>query len=190
MTRTLAQTAARQQWIDPVADGLHRGLDTVIESLGPRRDQLRAWAHGEPLGHPLHAMLTDVPLGAWTTALIFDLMAGRQPRQPWASAARGAIGIGLAGALAAAVTGLADWHQITDREVRRIGLVHGLVNVLGVSAFTLSFLRRRRPGHGRRSALAGFALAATAAQLGGTLVYQHRIGIRGAVLPQASQPAA
>jgi uncharacterized membrane protein len=190
MARTLAQTAARQQWMDPFADRLHRGLDTVLEAAGPRRDQLRSWAHGEPLGHPLHAMLTDIPLGAWTTAMVFDLMAGRGQRQPWSSAARGAIGIGLAGALAAAVTGLADWHQISDREVRRIGLAHGLLNVLGVGAFAVSFLRRGRAGHGRRSALVGFALAATAAQLGGTLVYQHRIGVRGGVLPRVSQPAA
>jgi len=190
MPRTLAHTAAQQAWVDPLADALHRGLDTAFEKAGPRESTLRAWLRGEPLGHPLHAMLTDVPLGAWTSAMIFDAMSGRRGRQPWSSAARGAIGIGVGGAVLAAVTGLADWHAIENRDARRIGLVHGLINTLGLAAFTLSLVRRQQPGRGRRSAAVGYALAITAAQLGGALVYQQGIGVRSAGEETLQEPAA
>lgn len=190
MPLSLASVASRQQWLDPVEKGLDRAIAASLERLGSRRGAVAGWLHGDPLGHPLHAMLTDVPLGAWTAALVFDRLAGKSGRDPWEAAARGAIAIGLVGGLGSAVAGLADWHRLSQRETRRIGLVHGTLNVLGVAAFTVSLIRRRRAGHGHRSALAAYAIAVTAAQLGGSLVYQHGAGQRGHALPEVREPAA
>lgn len=191
MPRTFAQLAGRQRWLDPASGALNRVIEQALSVAGPSRDTIRAWMHGEPLGHPLHATLTDLPLGAWTTALVFDALAARSDDDAWSTAARGAIGVGMVGAVAAAATGLADWHQLHSRETRRIGLIHGLLNLGGLAAFSLSFVRRRRPGHGHRSALAGYALAITAAQLGSALVYQHGAGQRRpAEAPQTARPAA
>ncbi|MGH9488052.1 MAG: DUF2231 domain-containing protein [Terriglobales bacterium] len=190
MPLSLAQFASRQRWLEPVDHALNGAIARSLDALGPRRGEVAAWLHGDPLGHPLHVMLTDVPLGAWTTAMVMDRLAGRKDREPWAGAARGAVGVGIAGAALAAVAGLADWHRLDSPETRRIGLVHGLINTLGLAAFTISFFRRRRLGHGRHSALAGFALALTAARLGGSLVYQHGAGMRAAQAGSARQPAA
>ncbi|MGH9468077.1 MAG: DUF2231 domain-containing protein [Terriglobales bacterium] len=190
MPLSLAELASRQNRLDPLARELDKGLTAAHDRLGPRGDTIASWLHGDPLGHPLHVMLTDVPLGAWTTAAVFDRLAGKQARQPWAAAARGAIAVGIVGALGAAVAGLADWHRLGLAETRRIGLVHATGNVLGLAAFTVSFFRRRRAGAGRRSALVGYALAIASAQLGGSLVYEHGAGRRGRAAAEAHEPAA
>ncbi|MGH9414208.1 MAG: DUF2231 domain-containing protein [Terriglobales bacterium] len=190
MPLSLADAAARQSWLDPVDHALDGAIAATRDRLGSRRDTVAGWLHGDPLGHPLHVMLTDVPLGAWTTAMVFDRLAGRSGREPWDAAARGAVVIGIVGALASAVAGLADWHRLAQHEPRRIGLVHGTLNTLGLAAFAASWWRRRQSGHGRRSGLVGYALAIAAAQLGGSLVYQHGAGQRGHAVLKAREPAA
>src|SRR5207245_7887128 len=95
--------------------------------------RIRDVLHGTWLGHPLHPVLTDIPLGAWSVAATLDLLGsnGTRARQ---RAADAAIGIGLAGAAGAAVTGITDW-QHTTADDRRVGLVHGLVNTLAASFY-------------------------------------------------------
>ncbi|MBW3651387.1 MAG: hypothetical protein KY458_12550, partial [Actinobacteria bacterium] len=44
---------------------------------GPAKDLLS----GTWLGHPLHPLLTDVPIGAWASALVLDLFGGEQTRR-------------------------------------------------------------------------------------------------------------
>jgi len=82
-------------------------------------------------------------------------------------AATSAIGVGLVGALGAAVTGLTDWSE-TDGESRRAGLIHAT-----------AFVLRRGDGDegGTKCAWAGYAIALGAAYLGGDLVYGQRIGV-------------
>lgn len=190
MAMSLARWVDRQNWLEPAEEGLEKGISAALEALGPRRERVEGILHGERLGHPLHVMLTDIPIGAWTTAMVFDRLAPRSKSDKWEGAARGAIGVGLVGALGAAVAGLEDWHRIHS-PTRRVGLAHGALNALGVVAFATSFLRRQRAGHGRRSALAGYALMLTAARLGGHLVYQEGIGQRPAErLPEERREAA
>ena len=57
--------------LDPVVKTVRK---IVNAALGPQpvRDAL----HGLWLGHPLHPMLTDVPIGAWTAAGVLDLLPG------------------------------------------------------------------------------------------------------------------
>lgn len=191
MAISLARWVDRQDWMEPAEEGLDTALGAALEALGPRREAVEDFLHGERLGHPLHVMLTDIPIGAWTTALVLDRVGAmsQDPRR-WEGASRAAIAIGLVGALGAALSGLEDWRRIQS-PVRRVGLAHGLLNVLGVAAFTTSLLRRRRRGAGRRSALAGYALMLTAARLGGHMVYQEGIGQRPAErLPERSREAA
>jgi len=177
--------------MEPAEEGLDTALGAAFEALGPRREAVEDFLHGERLGHPLHVMLTDIPIGAWTTAVVLDRVGAmsQDPRR-WEGASRAAIAIGLVGALGAALSGLEDWRRIQS-PARRVGLAHGLLNVLGVAAFTTSLLRRGRRGAGRRSALAGYALMLTAARLGGHMVYQEGIGQRPAErLPERSREAA
>jgi nitrite reductase/ring-hydroxylating ferredoxin subunit len=96
------------------------------------------------------------------------------------------------GAAGAAVTGITDWSE-TDGRARRIGLSHGLLNLTGVMLFATS-LALRRSGMktaGRAVSLLGYAVAAGAAYLGGSLVYSEQIGVdhtKGAESPRDFVP--
>ena len=146
------------------------------EAAGPVGQQAKNALHGVWLGHPLHPVFTDVPIGAWTTALALDAASNGDPAMR--RAATFAMGVGLTGALGAAVTGLTDWSE-TDGKSRREGLIHGLLNLTATTLFATAFALRRNASDsgGRKCAWAGYAIAVGAAYLGGDLVYRRRIGV-------------
>lgn len=176
----------RQEWLDPVADELKKSVRAAFGAAGESGRKVKNALHGTWLGHPLHPVLTDVPLGAWTTALALDIMEARGARK-FAPGADGAVAVGLAGAVGAAVSGLTDWNDI-DGKPRRYGLVHGLLNVTGTLLYATSLLLRRRNSRnaGRCFAFAGFGVAMAAAYLGGNLVYGDQIGVNHAAGPEPS----
>ena len=162
--------------IDRVAEPLSKAVRGAYDAAGPGGRQVKDALHGVWLGHPLHPVFTDVPIGAWTTALALDLAANGDPAMR--RAATFAMGVGLAGATGAAVTGLTDWSE-TDGRSRRAGLIHGLLNVTATTLFATAFALRRKDSHdgGRACAWMGYAVALGAAYLGGDLVYRQRIGV-------------
>src|SRR5260370_13039508 len=82
----------------PVDERLQRILDKALYADGrPEAQKLRNFLNGTWLGEPLHVVLTDLPVGAWTAAMVFDLLDLILDRQEFASAADTSIGIGLAG---------------------------------------------------------------------------------------------
>jgi nitrite reductase/ring-hydroxylating ferredoxin subunit/uncharacterized membrane protein len=139
--------------------------------------------HGVWLGHPLHPVFTDVPLGAWTTALALDVAAMRRKDKGLARAADFAVAVGLTGAVGAALTGLTDWSETSGRS-RRMGFLHGLLNVTATSLFAASYALRRNGSRatGRTCSAAGFAVTVASAYIGGSLVYEERIGVTHAVI--------
>jgi nitrite reductase/ring-hydroxylating ferredoxin subunit/uncharacterized membrane protein len=172
----------------PVDERLQKILDKALYAGGrPEAQKLRNFLNGTWLGEPLHVALTDLPVGAWTAAMIFDLLGLILDRKELASAADVSIGIGLAGAAGAAVTGATDWSDV-DPPARRLGLVHGLLNLSATAIFATSLVLRRRKS--RRSgcivSVLGYAVMSYAAHLGGKLVFEHRVGVDrtdGQVLP-------
>jgi len=172
----------------PVDETVQRILDKALYAGGrPEAQKLRNFLNGTWLGEPLHVVLTDVPVGVWTAAMIFDLLGLILHRNELTSAADVAIGIGLAGSAGAAVTGATDWSDV-DPPARRLGLVHGLLNLGGTAMFATSLVLRRK--RSRRSGFIvsalGYAVMSYAAHLGGKLVYEHRVGVDrtdGQVLP-------
>jgi nitrite reductase/ring-hydroxylating ferredoxin subunit/uncharacterized membrane protein len=162
--------------IDRVAEPLSKAVRGAYEAAGPAGERAKNALHGVWLGHPLHPVFTDVPLGAWTTALALDVVAKDDPGMR--RAATFAMGVGLAGAAGAAVTGLTDWSE-TEGQSRRTGLIHGLLNVTATALFAAAFAVRRKDSHdgGRTLAWAGYTIAMGAAYLGGDLVYRQRIGV-------------
>jgi len=171
--------------IDRLAEPMSKAVRGAYDAAGAAGQQAKNLLHGVWLGHPLHPVFTDVPLGAWTTALALDAAAGEDAGMR--RAATFAMGIGLAGAAGAAITGLTDWSE-TDGQSRRSGLIHGLLNVTATTLFAAAFAQRQRDSHdgGRSCAWAGYAIALGAAYLGGDLVYRQRIGVTHAdrELPQ------
>ncbi len=163
----------------PIDEKLQKLIDKALYNGGsPGAQKLRNFLNGTWLGEPLHVVLTDVPVGAWTVALACDALEMASGRRAFALAADTSIAIGLAGALGAAATGVTVWSDV-DPPARRVGLLHGLLN-LGVTAlFTTSLILRRKKSRtsGRITAAAGYALLAYTAHLGGKMVYEHQVGV-------------
>jgi nitrite reductase/ring-hydroxylating ferredoxin subunit/uncharacterized membrane protein len=177
----------------PIDEKLQKILDKALYAGGnPEAQKLRNLLNGTWLGEPLHVVLTDLPIGAWTAAMFFDFLDLIVDRHEFALAADASIGVGLAGAGAAAVTGLTDWSDV-DPPARHLGIIHGLMNVGGTALFAISLLLRRKQYRksGRAASVLGFAVMSYAAHLGGKLVYEHRAGVDrtdGQVLPDNFVP--
>lgn len=175
---TVVETIERQAWLDPLADQLQQAVGDAYKTGGETGRQLKNFLHGTWLGHPLHPVLTDIPIGAWTSALVLDSMEEITGRAGFGSGADAAVTIGLVGAVASAVTGVTDW-QATDGRARKIGLAHGLLNMTGALLYTCSLAARRKGSRaaGRGLSAVGFVAAIAAAYLGGKLVYSEQIGV-------------
>ena len=93
---------AQARWAKPVGDWLHGIVAAIFGRMLPIRDFLA----GTWLGHPLHALLTDVPIGALTLVIVLDVVG-----QP--TAADVALLIGVLAMLAAALAGYADYSTPT-----------------------------------------------------------------------------
>ena len=132
---------------------------------------------GTWLGHALHPLLTDVPIGTWTSATLLDLVGGRASRP----AAQKLVGIGLAAAAPTALTGWTEWadSEPGNDHVRRIGMVHAISNVTAIALYGASFAARRRGAHttGVLFGLAGASAMAAGGFLGGDLSYTLGVGV-------------
>lgn len=161
----------RQDWIDRTAHSIQNVVNGWFRgSEGGLR--VKDFLNGVWLAHPLHPAVTDLPVGAWTTAMVLDgvqAVTGRDMQR----ATSAAIGVGIAGAAASAASGMADWVD-SYQEQRRVGLVHALINTLGLTLMGASLWRRNqrnRSGAGLLSA-GGYMAMTVGAYLGGELAYR------------------
>ncbi len=152
----------RQPPLDSVAGVVDRLAQQVAS--GVRGSILR----GEWLGHPLHPLLTDLPIGCWTSAMLLDLFAGRRSRP----AATLLVGAGVLSTLPTIAAGLADYAGLEGRS-RRVGAAHAAGNAVATAMYALSWRSRRRRHHLRGVAwgLAGGTAASVAGYLGGHLAF-------------------
>lgn len=163
----------------PIDEKLQKLLDKALYGGGnPAAQQLRNFLNGTWLGEPLHAALTDIPVGAWTAAMFFDALSLMGPRRKAEWAADTSIAVGLFGAAAAAATGLTDWSDV-DPPARRTGLIHAALNISATTLFATSLVLRRKQSRtaGRITAAIGYAIAGYSAHLGGKMVYEDRVGV-------------
>jgi nitrite reductase/ring-hydroxylating ferredoxin subunit/uncharacterized membrane protein len=163
----------------PLEEKLQKAIDKALYANGnPAAQKARNFLNGTWLGEPLHVVLTDVPIGAWTVAMVFDALEMINSRHEFALAADTSIAIGLAGAAGAAITGVTDWSDV-DPPARRLGLIHGLLNIGATALFATSIILRKRKARseGRGFAALGYALMSFSAHLGGKMVYEHRVGV-------------
>jgi nitrite reductase/ring-hydroxylating ferredoxin subunit/uncharacterized membrane protein len=162
-----------------VEEQLQKLVDKALYSKGrPAAQKIRNLLNGTWLGEPLHAVLTDLPVGAWSVAMVFDGLDILLGRGEFARAADTSIAIGLVGAAGAVVTGVTDWSDVNP-PARRLGLIHGLLNVSGTALFFTSLVLRKRESrrYGRFFASLGYGVMAYAAHLGGKMVFEHRVGV-------------
>jgi nitrite reductase/ring-hydroxylating ferredoxin subunit/uncharacterized membrane protein len=174
----IAAALSTQQWMEPVENGLTKGLQTVFKADTDRGKPVANALHGVWLGHPLHPMLTDIPIGAWTVAVLLDLVDEIGGSQKYQAGADAALTIGIAGAGAAAVAGLTDWKDI-DQGARRTGFVHAMLNTVALSLFACSAVQRNRRERPLARALgyAGLAVTMASGWLGGHLTFAQKIGV-------------
>ena len=134
-------------------------------------------------GHPVHPMLIVFPLGLLYTAVVFDIIYLVTSAVRWTEVAYYLIGAGLVGGIAAAVPGWVDWVAIPARtRAKRVGLVHGVGNVIVLGIFALSWmLRRPDPSQPPTGAIVagvlGVVLISATAWLGGELVERLGVGV-------------
>ena len=188
----VARWAERQDWIRPELEESAQGaIHSTFELMGSAGHQVKSFLHGDWLHEPLHAAVTDIPVGAWTATMVFDALAALTGREELDSAADATLWVGLAGAAAAAVTGMTDWSEIEEAKTRRVGAVHALLNIAATGLFATSCIlrksRKSRPG-GRALATLGYAMVSVSAHLGGTLVYEHGMGLRAPLAAPVADP--
>src|SRR3954454_11050934 len=116
----------RARALDGVSDALQTAVTAAV-----RPQWLKDFLHGTWLGHPLHPGLVQLPVGAFVSATILDLMPGTK------RASKALIAVGIGSAVPSVAAGLMDWSQMTH-ERRRLGLVHAASNVVAVGLYSAS----------------------------------------------------
>ena len=118
MALTLRTVAARfcpqsEAALQPRADGPPQAVEVAAQAVvAGQRDHLappRGGRHPEGIGHPLHVILTDVPIGAWTAAEVFDVLEVARSSDGCRKAADTSIAIGIIAALGASAL-LVAWR--------------------------------------------------------------------------------
>lgn len=170
-----------QEWLDAVSEPVEQGSHSFFKMLGKFGNWLQNILNGVWLGHPLHPVITDIPIGAFTTTIVLDAMEMSTGNKAYEKGADISLGLGLIGALGAVVSGLADW-QWTYGESRRFGMAHALLNTSSLLFYFPSWLLRRQKHRamGRYLAFVGYGLSVLAAYIGGDLVYRQKIGVNHA----------
>ncbi|MFG1675131.1 Rieske 2Fe-2S domain-containing protein [Micromonospora sp. NPDC049282] len=161
--RRLLTKLEQASGLDRVSDRLQRAVQGTLSS-----QRVRDALHGVWLGHPLHPAMVQVPVGAWISAAVVDLLPGQR------RAATALVGLGTVSALPAAVAGWNDWAALS-RDQRRVGLVHAGANIVGLTLYAGSLAARLngRHGLGRTLACLGLSAASGGAYLGGHLAYKQ-----------------
>ncbi|MER7455461.1 Rieske (2Fe-2S) protein [Micromonospora sp. NPDC126480] len=161
--RALLTKIEQASRLDRIGDPIQRRVQGVI-----RPQRIRDFLHGVWLGHPLHPAMVQVPVGAWISTAVLDLMPGQR------RAATTLCAIGTASAVPAAVAGLNDWATLS-RDQRRIGLVHAAANSVGLACYAGSVAARLAGNHrlGRTLGMLGLSAASFGAYVGGHLAYKQ-----------------
>ncbi|HYO35838.1 MAG TPA: Rieske 2Fe-2S domain-containing protein [Geodermatophilus sp.] len=151
---------------DKVIEPARTAVQAVLKP-GVVKDAL----HGTWLGHPLHPVLVQVPVGSWASAGLLDAIPPLRP------AATVLIGTGVAMSVPAALSGAADWSE-QEVGVRRLGALHAVSNTvaLGLYVGSLAARARGRGTLGRVLAYAGLGVATGSAAVGGHMSYAQSSG--------------
>jgi len=167
--------------LDGPAEAIGRTVRGAIPAGTAKEALSGAW-----LGHALHPLVSDVPIGTWTSSVLLDWIGGRDGR----TAADRLLLAGILAAGATVATGWSDWADVEehDPKVRRSGLVHAATNATATALMVSSYAARKRGarGRGRLLSLAGSAALGCGGWLGGHLSYTLGAGVdRGRAPGQA-----
>lgn len=167
--------------LKPVADAgmtLSTAVHNAILAGGEPARKVADFLHGTWLGHPLHPVMTDVTIGAWTLASVFDVAGAITQSHQLKTTADQLTAAGTISAIPTALTGLVDYSTFPEKSSSPATL-HAVLNLVNFGLYIAS-VRARRKGDRRTGVMLstiGLGLTAVSAWLGGSLVYRHRIGV-------------
>jgi|SRR5579885_688167 nitrite reductase/ring-hydroxylating ferredoxin subunit/uncharacterized membrane protein len=178
LRRLNGKLIARMSWLDKLSTPLQKWIAKLYGQPQRPSYAIKDILNGVWLGHPLHPVLVTVPLGAWTTTLLLDMVWLSDEDEGIARGADMTMWLGLGGAITSAVTGATNWID-TDGPEQRTGMLHALLNSsAAILNLTSAFLRLTGQ---RRGAIAfsttAYAIALYSAYLGGELSYSTAIGV-------------
>jgi nitrite reductase/ring-hydroxylating ferredoxin subunit/uncharacterized membrane protein len=157
---------AQDGWVKPLGTWAHDLLNRLFGSMPGVRDFL----DGRWLGHPLHAVLTDAPIGILFLVIVLDLLG-----QP--VAADITLIVGILAMLAAALAGFADYSD-TDGTARDRATLHATLMLSATVLYLLSLALRlgaEADGSTRTAAIVAsviaFLVLTAGAYVGGDVVY-------------------
>jgi nitrite reductase/ring-hydroxylating ferredoxin subunit/uncharacterized membrane protein len=184
MAETLMQRLVEAlPFLDDIAEEVQPKVQEVVAAGGTTA---RNVLDGVWLEAPLHPALTDVPVGAWTAALVFDGLDVATGKEPIRHAADASLVLGTLGAFGASVTGLSDWRYLSGGS-RRMGVAHALLNTIGLILSIVSLILRAsgRRNAGRLTFITGYSISGMAAHLGGELSYHYGLRVDRNVFEEA-----
>jgi nitrite reductase/ring-hydroxylating ferredoxin subunit/uncharacterized membrane protein len=155
---------AQAIWTRPIGDVVHRFLHGLFHRIPAIRDLL----NGRWLGHPLHAVLTDAPIGILFLVIVLDVLGQAQ-------AAVIALAVGILAMLAAALAGTADYAD-TDGRARERATLHSTLMVVALLGYVVSWSMRVADGGAASGAavavsIVSFLVLSAGAYVGGDVVY-------------------
>lgn len=167
---------------------LSRALHKAVLQGGDGARRVADFLHGVWLGHPLHPVLTDVSVGAWSLSSFFDILSLFDGSQKSQNTADSLVKLGNVAALPTVLAGLADFSTI-PKGAAGVGLSHATLNAAGYTLYLAS--ARARSAGNRSQAIALSALATSimlaSAYLGGHLSFSQRVGVNHAKPPAGPQ---
>jgi len=155
---------AQGVWTRPLGDLAFRFLHWLFGLMPAIRDLLI----GRWLGHPLHAVLTDAPIGILFLVIVFDVLGNQ-------GAATVTLAVGILAMLAAALAGFADYAD-TDGKARERATLHSSLMLLALLGYLISLALRlgaspAPSGGGVLMSVLSFLILSAAAYVGGDVVY-------------------
>jgi nitrite reductase/ring-hydroxylating ferredoxin subunit/uncharacterized membrane protein len=189
LSRTIEQTVDRITILQKDGEKLSETIHQLVLQGGEPARKFLDLLHGTWLGHPLHPLLTDLVIGAWSLAAFFDILSLNEDSTAAEQAADTLTIVGTAAVIPTSLSGLADFSAIS-KSASGMGVLHALVVDVGLLLNLISIYHRRKGsrGTGIFFSLLGLGAVAAGGYLGGHLVFNKKVGVKHG--PSLTEPAA
>jgi uncharacterized membrane protein len=182
---SLIEKIDQQDWLEDLSRSTQKTIQKATHKRGTTANSLKRTLHGNMFGYPIHPIINDIPIGAWTVSTVMDGMGMVTGRHSYDRGSNAAAAVGIAGAVTAAMTGWADWSY-TAGHVRRIGMFHALLNTVTMLIFGASLMTGQNRGIRRTLRLLGLTTLGISGYLGNHIAY--RKGVVSRYAPPLESP--